>query len=182
MLRIVSLFGVFVMLGLCWACSKNRRAISWRTIGAGLLIQVFVAVTFLYWTAGNQALQRFGDGVGGFLALAQNGTGFVFNALASQTDVKRAFGENKGFIFATQVLPTLIFFSAFMSVLYHLGIMQLVVKGMAAVMAKLMRTSGSESTSAVANIFVGQTEAPLLVRPFLKTMTESEIHAITKCF
>ena len=178
MLRLVSLAGVFVMLGLCYAFSVNRRAISWRTVGAGVLIQALVAMTFLYWDAGNQSLQWFGRKVDEFLGLSQAGTSFVFNALAHQADVAHAFGQNKGFLFATQVLPTLIFFSAFMSVLYHLGIMQLVVRGMAVVMARVMRTSGAESTSACANIFVGQTEAPLLVRPFLPGMTLSEIHAI----
>jgi len=170
MLRLISLLGVFVLLGLCYAMSTNRRAVSWRLVGTGLLIQGALGAAFLYWERGNQWLQSVGEGVKEFLDLAQSGTAFVFGGLADT--------EGVGFIFATQVLPTLIFFSSFMAVLYHLGIMQLVVRAMAVVMARIMGTSGSESLSACGNVFVGQTEAPLMVRPFLPRMTMSEIHAI----
>ncbi|MCC6672441.1 MAG: NupC/NupG family nucleoside CNT transporter [Planctomycetes bacterium] len=178
MLRLVSVLGVVALLGLCVALSRDRRSISWRTVGMGLLILFTVAAVFLYWTPGNQALQGFGQKVEGFLRLSMRGTSFVFNALADPVGLGRVFGPEKGFLFAAQVLPTLIFFASFMAVLYHLGVMQAVVRGMAAVMVRLLRTSGSESLSACANIFVGQTEAPLLVKPFLARMTRSEIHAI----
>lgn len=178
MLRLVSLCGIVVMLAICFAFSRNRRAISWRLVGVGLVLQAILGFTFLYWSAGNAALQSVGDGVDKFLKLSQGGSQFVFGELAKYPSVESVFGANKGFVFAFMVLPTLIFFSAFMAVLYHLGVMQMVVRGMAWVMVRVMGTSGSESLSACANVFVGQTEAPLLIKPFLKGMTMSELHAI----
>jgi CNT family concentrative nucleoside transporter len=178
MLRLVSLCGIFVMLAICFAFSNNRRAISWRLVGVGLLLQAILGLTFLYWGTGNAALRWFGGEVDGFLKLARGGTEFVFGPLAKSERVGTVFGPGDGFVFAFMVLPTLIFFSSVMAVLYHLGVMQLVVRGMAWGMVRLMRTSGSESLSACANVFVGQTEAPLLVKPFLRGMTMSELHAI----
>ncbi|MBM3973064.1 MAG: NupC/NupG family nucleoside CNT transporter [Planctomycetes bacterium] len=178
MLRLVSLGGIFVMIALCFALSHNRRAIKWSLVAKGLLLQALLGFVFLYWDAGNAALQAFGGKVDGFLKLAQGGAEFVFGALAQGDKVAAAFGAQSGFLFAFMVLPTLIFFSAFMAVLYHFGVMQLIVRAMAAVMVRVLGTSGSESTSACANIFVGQTEAPLLVRPFLPRMTMSELHAV----
>jgi CNT family concentrative nucleoside transporter len=178
MLRLVSLCGIAVMLAICFAFSKDRRAISWRLVGVGLFLQAILGLVFLYWDAGNAALRSFGDGVSSFLGLAQDGTAFVFGALARGDKVAAAFGPESGFVFAFQVLPTLIFFSSVMAVLYHLGVMQLIVRGMAWVMVRVMGTSGSESLSACANVFVGQSEAPRLIRPFLKGMTMSELHAV----
>ncbi|MBL8754246.1 MAG: NupC/NupG family nucleoside CNT transporter [Planctomycetes bacterium] len=179
MLKLVSLGGIVVMLGLCYAFSVNRRAINWRLVGVGLLLQALLGFTFLYWTEGNRALQWFGGKVGAFLDFSLKGSEFVFGALTDIGGVDQAIpGDGNGFIFACRVLPTLIFFSSFMAVLYHFGVMQLIVRGMARVMVRLMGTSGSESLSACANVFVGQTEAPLLIRPFLKHMTMSELHAI----
>jgi CNT family concentrative nucleoside transporter len=178
MLRLVSLCGIVVMLAICFAFSRDRRAIKWRLVGVGLVLQAILGFTFLYWSTGNAALQSVGDGVDRFLKLSQGGSQFVFGELAKYPSVEAVFGANKGFVFAFMVLPTLIFFSSFMAVLYHLGIMQLVVRGMAWVMVRVMGTSGSESLSACANVFVGQTEAPLLIRPFLKGMTMSELHAV----
>jgi CNT family concentrative nucleoside transporter len=178
MLRLVSLCGIAVMLAICFACSNNRRAINWRLVGVGLLLQAVLGLTFLYWSAGNQGLQWFGGKVGDFLGLAQGGSKFVFGALADGERIGAVFGPQNGFVFAFMVLPTLIFFSAFMAVLYHLGVMQWIVRRMAWVMVRLLRTSGSESLSACANVFVGQTEAPLLIKPFLRGMTMSELHAV----
>ncbi|MBX3461801.1 MAG: NupC/NupG family nucleoside CNT transporter [Planctomycetes bacterium] len=179
MLRLVSLGGIFVMLAICYAVSRHRRAISWRLVGVGLLLQALLGFTFLYWEAGNAALRACGRGVEAFLQLSKGGSAFVFNALAEQDIVAKALPDKYGgFIFAFMVLPTLIFFSSFMAVLYHLGVMQWVVRGMAWLMVRVLGTSGSESLSACANVFVGQTEAPLLVRPFLARMTTSELHAI----
>ena len=178
MLRLVSLFGIFAMLALCLAFSKDRRAISWRLVGTGLVLQAVLGLVFLYWGAGNAALRWFASGVDGFLKLSTRGSEFVFGSLANGGDVTSVFGPGKGFLFAFMVLPTLIFFSSFMAVLYHLGVMQFLVRQMARVMVRLLGTSGSESLSACANVFVGQTEAPLLVKPFLSGMTKSELHAI----
>jgi CNT family concentrative nucleoside transporter len=185
MLRLVSLGGLLVLCGLCYLLSKERRAVSWRLVGVGLLIQAVLGGLFLYWDAGKAWLYSVGEGVKDFLALSAQGTNFVFGVLGTGGPIAVEVGGTEasgsaglGFIFATQVLPTLIFFSSFMAVLYHLGLMQWVVKGMAAVMARLLGTSGAESLSACGNVFIGQTEAPLMVRPFLGRMTSSEIHAV----
>ncbi len=171
MLRLVSLCGIAVLVAVCFAFSKNRRAINWRLVGIGLVLQAILGFTFLYWSAGNQALQSVGRGVNTVIDLGQEGARMVFGSLASGS-------SGTGFVFAFQILPTLIFFSSLMAVLYHLGVMQAVVRAMAVVTARLLGTSGSESLSACANVFVGQTEAPLLVRPFLRGMTMSELHTI----
>ncbi len=179
MLRLVSLGGLFVLIGLCWVFSHDRRAISWRLVGGGLVLQFVLGGVFLWWQAGNDWLWSFGEGVESFLALSQRGAAFVFNGLADRDLMDQALpGAENGFIFATQVLPTLIFFSSFMTVLYHLGVMQVIVRAMATVVAKVLGTSGAETLSACANVFVGQTEAPLMVRPFLGRMTLSEIHTV----
>lgn len=170
-LRLVSLFGIFVMIGLLYAFSRDRRAIKWRLVITGMLIQAGLGGVFLAWSAGRDALWSVGEGFEAFLGVANKGAAFVFGGLADGS-------QSLGFIFATQVLPTLIFFSAFMAVLYHLGVMQFVVRIMAGIMVRVMGTSGSESLSACGNIFVGQTEAPLMVKPYLARMTMSEIHAI----
>ncbi|HEB52724.1 MAG TPA: NupC/NupG family nucleoside CNT transporter [bacterium] len=177
MLPFVSFCGILAILALCYACSRHRRAIRWRLVGTGLGIQAVLGLLFLYWDAGNAALRSAGDGVDRFLKLSQVGTSFVFGALTDGAKVESAFGAG-AFLFAFQVLPILIFFSSFTAVLYHLGVMQMVVRAMAWVMVRLLGTSGSESLSACGNVFVGQTEAPLLVRPYLSGMTMSELHAI----
>jgi concentrative nucleoside transporter, CNT family len=178
MLRLVSLGGIAALLAICFLFSRNRRAISWRLVGTGLLLQALFGFTFLYWDAGNAGLRWFGGRVDEFLKLSQVGSTFVFGALAEGDKVGAVFGPRNGFVFAFMVLPTLIFFSSFMAVLYHLGVMQWVVRQMARVMVRLLGTSGSESLSACANVFVGQTEAPLLIKPFLRSMTMSELHAV----
>ncbi|MBK8976646.1 MAG: NupC/NupG family nucleoside CNT transporter [Planctomycetes bacterium] len=184
-LRLVSLGGLLTLVALCYALSRDRRAVSWRLVICGLLLQFTLGGLFLSWQTGNAALQWFGEQVKGFLGLSAEGTRFVFGALGSGDPLGVEGPEGRpigsaslGFIFATQVLPTVIFFSSFMSVLYHLGVMQVVVRGMAWVMARLLKTSGAESLSACGNVFVGQTEAPLMVRPFLAGMTKSELHAV----
>lgn len=323
MLRLTSLLGLVLLLGLCVLLSRDRRAISWRLVGAGMLLQLLLGGVFLYWDTGNAWLRSIGHGVKRFLDLSQDGAEFVFGPLAPRqrpvkvilrrgsdgapvalpghvleavaddphlvvtedpgarthlvltndpavvgvrvepgvdprpriatpaaacplrylsdrskdqaTRLEPREGDvvwirdahsgaplaaagadgafrvvswlvddprerdgarlvvaplrlaaglppepsfSPGFVFATQILPTLIFFSAFMAVLYHLGIMQAVVRLMAVVMARVMGTSGAESLSACGNVFVGQTEAPLMVRPYLPRMTMSELHAV----
>ena len=159
------------MIGLLYGFSRNRKAINWRLVGTGILIQAALGGVFLSWQTGRDALWGVGEGFKTFLGVAGAGTAFVFGGLAGGN-------ESLGFIFATQVLPTLIFFSSFMAVLYHLGVMQFIVRIMAGLMVRVMGTSGSESLSACGNIFVGQTEAPLMVKPYLGRMTLSELHAI----
>jgi len=178
MLRLVSLCGIAVMLAICFVFSRNRKAIPWRLVGVGLLLQAVLGFTFLYWDAGNQALQGVGRGVNAVIDIGQKGAQMVFGSLAMPDRTEGVFGKDKGFLFAFQILPTLIFFSSLMAVLYHLGVMQMIVRVMAWVTVRLLGTSGSESLSNCANVFVGQTEAPLLIRPFLRGMTLSELHTI----
>ncbi len=193
MLRLVSLLGIAVIIGILFALSRNRKAISWRLVITGLLIQGFLGLCFLRWEAGREGIFGVGEGVKAFLDLSKEGSLFIFGPLVEFQMVEGAFRSadpevldsfraggmrDVGFVFATQVLPTLIFFSSLMGVLYYLGIMQRVVQGMAWLMAKVMGTSGAESLSACGNVFVGQTESPLMVRPYLSRMTLSEIHAI----
>ena len=167
--------GIVAMLGLLYVFSSNRKAIKWRLVVVGVLLQVMLGFIFLKWDTGNEFLRGVGDWFKDLLNVAAAGASFIFGPIGPPT---AEASSSIGFIFATWVLPTLIFFSSLMAVLYHLGVMQFVVRLMATVMAKLMGTSGSESLSACSNIFVGQTEAPLMVKPYIGRMTRSEIHAI----
>lgn len=197
--RLQSILGVFILLGLAWAMSKNRRKIPWRVIGWGLGLQFFFAVLVLKTSPGQRFFSLLNDVVKELLNYTEAGSRFIFGGLVqseltlvAKEQVPFAQGEpvqltgyegmnlvvENGSFFAFNVLPTIIFFSALMAVLYHLGIMQALVRGMAWVMFKTMGTSGAETLSAAANIFVGQTEAPLVVRPFVDKMTMSELHAI----
>jgi CNT family concentrative nucleoside transporter len=164
--RLVSVFGMLVMLAIAWALSNNRKKIPWRTVIMGTLLQIAFAVLILKTPGGRGFFQSASDFVTGFLDFSDAGARFVFGD---------GFAEH---FFAFKVLPTIIFFSSFITILYYLGVLQWVVKGFAWVMMRVMGTSGSESLSASANIFVGQTEAPLLIRPYVDTMTKSELMAV----
>lgn len=177
-MRLVSLLGVFALLALCFALSRHRRAISWRLVGTGIAIQLALGLTFVFWEPGNRFLYEVGQGAKAFVDMSAVGGEFVFGVLAKPGAVESAFVGEQGFVFAVSVLPAVIFFASFMGVMYHLGVMQWVVRAMAAVMARLLGTSGAESLSACGNVFVGCTEAPLMVRPFLQGMTISELHAV----
>lgn len=168
--KIIGFFGVFVLLGIAWLASKNRKAINYKTIVAGLLLQFTFAVIVLKLPIGRYFFATMNDIIVKLLSFSDKGAEFVFGTLVSNPSM--------GFIFAVRVLPTIIFVSSIMAVLYYLGIMQKVVVFFARIMAKLMGTSGAESLSASANIFVGQTEAPLVVRPYVASMTQSELMAI----
>jgi CNT family concentrative nucleoside transporter len=168
--RLISVFGLLFMVGVGFVFSSDRKNINWRTVGSGLLLQVTLGLLILK-TSGGQAIF---EGARSFftsiLGYTNEGSQFIFGPLMD---------TNKfGFIFFVMVLPTIIFMSSLMSILYHLGLMQIVIKGTAKVMVKLMGTSGAESLSAAANIFAGQTEAPLVVKPFIQTMTNSELMAL----
>lgn len=174
------LLGLATLLAIAFAFSNNRSAINWKQVGIGITMQLFFAVFVILTPWG----ESFFDAIGGFFVKIINftneGSAFVFGALASQTNFDAAFptemqNMGNGFIFAFQVLPTIIFFSSLMAVLYHMGIMQKIVQGMAWVMSKLLKVSGAESISVAANVFIGQTEAPLVVRPYVKSMTNSEL-------
>lgn len=168
--RWISLLGVVVLLGIAYAFSENRKAIRWRTVGGAFMIQAFIAAWVLGSASGQVVLQFLTDGVQHLLLAGQQGIEFVFGDLARLKAV--------GFVFAFRVLPVIIFFSSFIAVLYHLKIMQLVIRFMGGGLRKLLGTSRTESFSAAANVFVGQTEAPLVVKPYLSRMTQSELFAV----
>jgi CNT family concentrative nucleoside transporter len=166
--KLTSFLGLVVMLTAAWAMSENKKAIQWRTVIAGVLLQIVFGLVILKTTFGRGVFDTIGKGFNAILGFTAEGAKFLFGNLATPS-------ENLGFIFATMVLPTIIFMSALMSVLYHIGIMQKVVEIVAKVMMKVMRTSGAESLAAAANIFVGQTEAPLVIKPYVNHMTKSEL-------
>jgi CNT family concentrative nucleoside transporter len=167
--RVRSVFGMLAILGVAVFLSDNRRAISGRVVFWGLALQWTFALMALRMPVGIQVLKQTGDGVNSILRSALDGARFVFGEpLVSDKGPA-------GFVFAFNVLPTVIFVAALSAVLYHLGIMQWVVRGFAIVMAKLMGTSGAESLNVAASLFLGQTEAPLTIRPFLPRLTKSEL-------
>lgn len=164
--RVISALGVLVFIGISYAISVNRHAVRWRTIAWGLGLEFLLAIVILKTSWGLKIFKSLGDIIGNFLAFSDVGAKFVF-------------GENfKDHFFAFQVLPTIIFFSAFIGVLYHYGILQRVVSTLAWIMMKTMKTSGSESLSCAGNIFLGPTEAALMVRPYVANMTQSELFAV----
>ena len=162
----IPFLGMLVMLGIAWAMSTNRRAVNWRLVVTGTALQFAFALVILRTEVGRATFAGMTDAVSAFLDFTDAGAGFIFG---------EGFGEH---FFAFKVLPTIIFFSSFITVLYYLGLIQWVVKGFARAMMWLMGTSGAESLSAAGNIFVGQTEAPLLIRPYVGTMTMSELMAV----
>lgn len=162
--------GMIVILGLAFALSLNRRAISPRTVLGTLAIQITFGVIVLYWETGKTALQAVSRGVQAVINSANEGIGFVFGPILP--------GEGEGPVFAFQVLPVIIFFASLTTVLYHLNVLQWVVRIIGGALRKALLTSQAESMSATANIFVGQTEAPLVVRPYIQRMTRSEFFAV----
>ncbi len=164
------LIGIAAILALGWLLSEKRSAINWQTVLVGLGLQFALAVFVLWIPFGQRLFELLSRGFVTLIGYTRAGSEFLFGGLA---DV-----ENFGFVFAFQVLPTIIFFAALMACLYHLGIMQKLVEAMAWVMTRLMKVSGSESLATAANVFVGQTEAPLVVRPFIVGMTRSELFAL----
>ncbi|KJY88800.1 MULTISPECIES: NupC/NupG family nucleoside CNT transporter [Vibrio] len=168
----MSLVGMAVLLGIALLLSDNRKAINLRTVGGAFAIQFIIGGFVLYVPWGRDLLAGFSAGVQSVIDYGKDGTGFLFGSLVNFSV------DGIGFIFAFQVLPTLIFFSALISVLYYVGIMQWVIKILGGGLQAALGTSRAESMSAAANIFVGQTEAPLVVRPFVPKMTQSELFAV----
>ncbi|MCF6226708.1 MAG: NupC/NupG family nucleoside CNT transporter [Xanthomonadales bacterium] len=162
------LFGLAVLISIGVAFSNNRKKIDWRLVAAGLSLQLIFALIVLLTETGRAVFESISRVFVTILGFSTKGAEFIFGDLAR-------YDGNLGFIFAFQVLPTIIFFASLMAVLYHIGLMQKVVKGMAWIMYKTMKVSGSESLSIAANVFVGQTEAPLVVRPYISKMTQSEL-------
>src|SRR5512136_1583328 len=182
--RLFSLLGLLVFLGIAWALSTNRKAIRLRTILWGLGLQFALALFVLKVPIGQEVFSWVGSRITRLLNLSYVGSEFVFGALGIQGGGKLPVGADgttaasMGFVFAFQILPTIIFVAAMFAILYHLGVMQVIVKAVAKVMTRLMGASGAESLNVAASIFMGQTEAPLTIRPFLNKMTQSELMCI----
>ena len=177
----VSLLGVLVLLGLAWMLSTNRQAIAWRTVLGALFLQALIGGWVLVMPSGIATLEAVSNGVGQVLAYSREGIEFMFGWSANGAMGSLAASiEAKGFapIFAVNVLPVIVIFSALVSVLYHLGIMGWTIRLLGGALQRVLGTSRPESLSAAANIFVGQAEAPLVARPFIPTMTASELFAI----
>ncbi len=178
--RFTGILGILAVLIAAWLGSTNRRRIRWRTVAWGLGLQVCFAFLVLRFDYGQRAMTWAGGVVNNMLSATFAGTQVLFGQLGLPNS--GAFGKliapSSGSIFAFQVLPTIIFISAFFAVLYHIGLMQIVIRGMAWVMLKTMRISGAESMNVAASIFMGQTEAPLTIRPFLARATRSELMVI----
>ncbi len=170
MARFTGLLGLTFLLGVAYTLSTNRRAIRWRTVAWGLSLQVLFAFLVLKWSYGQKILHTGATAVTSLLAHAADGSTLVFGKLGDPTSPLQ--------VFAFAVLPTIIFVSALFAMLYHLGIMQWVIRGVAWIMQRTMGTSGAESTNVAASIFMGQTEAPLTIRPFLDGATRSELMTI----
>jgi len=176
--RIMSFVGLGVFLGICYLLSKDRRAIKWKPVIGGCVLQFIFAYLILKTAAGQAVFVQAKIFFNAILAFSIEGGKFVFGPLVDFGVTTKAFGPANAFIFAFQIAPTIIFVSTLFAVLYHIGVMQIIVHGFAKVMQKIMGTSGSESLASAANVFMGQTEAPLVIRPYLEKMTYSEVMAM----
>lgn len=183
--RAIGLLGIATMLGLAVLMSYDRKRIDWKLVASGLGLQTLFGLIVLKTETGRLVFQRVGDLITSLLGFQEQGARFVFgNLVQSTVPVSGGPAEGAGMVantgayFAFNVLPTIIFFSALMSVMYYLGVMQVIVKGLAFVMQKSLKTSGPETLSASGNIFLGQTEAPLLIKPFVGSMSRSELNTV----
>ncbi len=172
--RFVGVLGIIVIIGLAYLFSTDRKAIRLKTVAWGLGLQLAFAVFVLRFTIGREIFQTAGDIVNRLLSFSFVGSEFMFGELGKKY-------SNVGFIFAFQVLPTIIFIAAFFAFLYHIGVMQLLIRAFAVVMTRVMGASGAESLNVAASIFMGQTEAPLTIRPFLNKLTKSELMCVMTC-
>ena len=166
-----SVFGMLVIVAFAYAVSSSREHIAWRTVGIAFVIQFAIGGLALFTSWGNRALSAAADATGALLSYSRAGIDFMFGQLA-------ACDGPIGFVLAVNVLPVVVFFSAFIAVMYHLGVMMWIVRFLGGGLRRLLGTSHAESMSAAANIFVGQAEAPLVVKPFIPTMTRSELFAV----
>ena len=182
--RLMGVVGVATMIGLAWLLSNDRKRINWRLVASGIGLQAVFGVIVLKTGVGRAVFAYVGDLITRLIGFQEQGARFVFGNLVQSAVPVSGEGATPGLVaetgafFAFNVLPTIIFFSALMSVMYYLGIMQLIVRGLASVMQKTLRTSGAETLSASGNIFLGQTEAPLLIKPFVARMTRSELNTV----
>ncbi|HZI33984.1 MAG TPA: Na+ dependent nucleoside transporter N-terminal domain-containing protein, partial [Candidatus Binatia bacterium] len=173
--KIISLLGLGVFVGMAWGMSSHRRLFPWRTVLWGIGLQFAFAVLILDTKFGQAVFDFTGRAVNRLIMFSNEGCQFVFGPLADNKLLAKTFGPENGMVFAILVVGTIIIVAALSSLLYHWGVLQKVVHAVAWVMRKAMRTSGSETLSAAANIFMGQTEAPLVIKPYLLRMTRSEL-------
>ncbi len=179
------LLGMAALLGICYALSANRKAIDWKLIGGGILLQFLLAVGILNVSFVSTFFQWVADGFVALLSYTDRGAAFVFGEWPDETWIQsmdysssttpQLVAHKVGYIFAFRVLPTVVFFSAFSAILFYFGILQKIIEGFAWLLGRFMTLSGAESLAAAANVFIGQTEAPLVIRPYLERMTKSEI-------
>ena len=169
--RLTGVIGIVLILALAWAMSHHRRQIRWRTVGWALALQLVFAIFVLRVPFGTELFRHLGDAITSVLHYSYAGSEFVFGELGKAN-------SSLGVIFAFQILPAIIFISALFAMLYYLGVMQVVVRACAAVMTRLLGASGAESLNVGASIFMGQTEAPLTIRPFLPNLTQSELMTV----
>ena len=175
--RFTGLIGIVLILGIAYALSNNRKAINFRTVGVGLALQFGLAIFILKTTVGQNIFNWLGRAVQKTLSFSDQGAEFVFSPLVKASVLNKAFGAGNDFIFFFTIIPTIIFVAVLVNMLYHIGLMQQIVAVLAKVMKWLMGVSGAEALSNVASAFVGQVEAQIMVKPYLKGMTNSELMA-----
>ena len=175
--RFTGLLGIVLILGVAFLMSNNRKAINYRTVGVGLLLQVLLAVFILKTAVGQSLFQWLGDSINTLLGQADKGALFVFGSLVDRNLMTKAFGPGNDYIFFFKVVPTIIFVAVLVNMFYHLGILQRIVSTMGRGVHWLMGVSGAEALSNVASTFVGQVEAQIMIKPYLKNMTKSELMA-----
>ena len=164
------LFGLAMLLGIAFLFSNNKRAVDWKLVGTGVALQIVFAAAVLKLPLGRDVFNAIAGGFVKLMSYVNEGSNFIFGSLMDT--------KTFGFIFAVNVLPTIVFFASLTGVLYHLGVMQKIVQAMAWVITKVMRVSGAETTSVCASVFIGQTEAPLTIKPYIERMTESELMTV----
>lgn len=177
-LKLISAFGLFVLVGVAWLLSERKRLFPWRVVLWGVVLQFSFGLFILHTDLGKFIFGKCQDAVNRFIGFANDGNQMVFGPLAKKELLEKTFGPNDAFLFVIVVTGTVILISAVSSLLYHYGVLQLMVRAAAWVMSKVMGTSGSETLSAAANIFMGQTEAPLVIKPYLPGMTRSELNCM----
>lgn len=175
------LLGILVLLGICYLLSANRKAIDWKLVGTGVILQIVLGILILFVPGVSNVFDWIADGFVQILNFTEAGANFIFGDMLINGAIDHTNPDgiknpiSVGYIFAFRVLPTIVFFSAFTAILYYIGLLQLIIKGFAWAMSRFMGLSGPESLSMAANVFIGQTEAPLVVRPYLEKMTQSEM-------
>jgi concentrative nucleoside transporter, CNT family len=173
----IGILGIVVILGIAYLASNNRAAINYRTVGMGLAIQAALAVFILKTWIGKAIFEKLGDAITKVLKFSDEGAKFVFGVLADGDKLTPVFGASGSFIFFFRIMPTILFVAVLVNIFYHIGLMQLIVSGLAKGLNYFMKVSGAEALSNISSAFVGQVEAQIMIKPYLKGMTKSELMA-----